>query len=76
MNSVLHPKPLPNPRPSRWTTLGGVLAAVGTIVASVGAATGLPFLLPIGTALAAIGQAMTGIKARDHSVSDEEAGAK
>jgi hypothetical protein len=66
----------PAPRKSTWTSFGGILASIGTVITYIAPWTGIPFLLPIGVGLTAIGQAITGVKARDHKVSDEDAGAK
>jgi uncharacterized membrane protein YccC len=66
-----------NVRSKSWkTTLGGILGAVGTVLAAAGAATGVPLLLPIGAALTALGHLLTGGSARDHVVTDEAAGLK
>ena len=68
--------PLPFPkRKSSWrTTLGGVLSAIGTVMSGVCTVVPFPPGLAVGVGLAAVGQALTGLSARDHVVSATAAG--
>jgi len=68
-------KPPKQARTSAGTTIGGILAAVGTILTAIAPPAGIPYLVPIGVSLSALGQFITGLKARDNNISDEVAGA-
>lgn len=62
-------------RKSSWrTTTGGILSAIGTVLTGVATVYPFPPGLALGVGLAAIGQAMTGMSARDHRVTATEAG--